>query len=744
MASSLASTAGTSRGQQGRMQTTGMVAAAPADGPALRLDKAVPPLQFFLRCAARERLEQALASCDARVAASGEGSETARQPVGEDEGSIPPVPVTEGTASGARLCAHAALDASSAYAGAVPFSLLSEDRLRTALQALLDLKALLVCFGSKPIVDSEIASSRGSCKKGQDECDDDGEAAAAQRSTQGASDSVIDAPHGCTCWVRRGHYDAVVALAQLSEAAVPPRSPPLVSADAMLLHRGTPRLEYHTQCPSPTAESLKGVDETKATVELVASPAAYDAVVSRLRTLERLWQLRFAYTVLMPEVRRCVSLADLQHLLFSHSPELIERLDQLSSHPQIALSSRNLEHLSVPASSAAVQQDALCSIPGITSRHRCEQAALVALVEATNRCCTVDTASWGAMALLPPLRLTDGVYVVHHTLRQHAMTQLLKEAELYGLPPFLRSIRRYTVSDHWGPMMDTFFSGSSSRANEGGAPWWAASSSASSSAVSAAGGGGGGGHTAPRFVHRLFLTPESLNPAEFTSPDPMQAPIVQEELIDLARRHCCFGLLVGDADQILCVMKRASEYTTSLWERRLKREQQQTDATAAANIKVEATSCERHATSTGGEEMQSSEACAAARRTGPLNAPLRDPLAPYVRRVAAIAARRASAAAAVGSSSEEEEAVAPYCHVEWLSPNRWSPEATYYGLAFGIILESEATSRLLSKEDGVVDGEQPKAPLDVDATAAQLEQLTPQKEVTYYVAAVMELSRRGR
>lgn len=544
------------------------LAAVPGpDGDTLSFQNVPPELQFFRRCADMSHLAAAARNCGVtqQVAAA--------------------VPFTKAAAP--QECPA--------------LFLLSEDRLRTAMQASVDLKGLLRC----------------------------------------APDRLLGS------WVPRTHFRAAVALAALCDAAVPTRQQALISID-----------DHTFDQRNATAVSLPSDDS------LVLSPVTNEAVTARIACLRRVWQLRFFYGMVTPLLHTCGSMEDLHAVLFS-SPG--------------------------GAHAAGTFQ----VVPPIGSRHRAEMQILTEVVAEVNRQCAIDTASWGQLAQLPPLHLQHGVYVVHHASRRRSLSSLLQEeADLYGLPPFLRSIRKTTSI---------------------GMGWDQPPTAPSHRGVPSTDGARcGATHVS---YNNFFLCPEDLNAEEFTAPDAMQALIVQEEIISISLKHCALGVIIGEADQILYLFKAWGEHDAL---RRVRHVKWEADASSPTEEIVKA-------------EMEELLTEVPGRR----RAVLRDPLAPFVRETAvkARAARQQTTlppAAAVSSAGAEvatrESVMASPTFIHWLCENRWSSDMTCYALTFVVVLQSEFS------EEGVT----PAMPMTVEASDSDEGRF---EEVSYYVNTVLELSR---
>ncbi|ESL08872.1 hypothetical protein TRSC58_03417 [Trypanosoma rangeli SC58] len=352
-------------------------------------------------------------------------------------------------------------------------------------------------------------------------------------------------------------------------------------------------------------------------------PTSLWALEERLRRLQRLLQLRECHVRIMSTLRLCKTRREVSAALFG--PE---------------------------ADGAATIEP----MPGVASWHQGEQCVIKGLMAEVNdiRPCSD---SWGDSSIVP-LRVAGGSYVLHKSSRVETLACLLKVAEFLGLPPFLRSIRV-----------------ASARAREFQVQSFDMMSATDS--------------TLP--IHKehlplLFPSPDDLDPCCFEVQASNQAQLVQEELIRLASQHCCFGALVGEADQVVDLLR-----TSAACLGRTK--------TRSCNMRTPTVKIEQ--TEDDGSDRPPQQL---ARET--LDGHYHDPLRAY--------AQSLLQAAREGESKPSR--------VRWICSNRWSPTMCYYALVIAAALPQDNTDVVVAEGRGEEDRE-----------AGAM--------TSYYVAAVMELAR---
>nr|CCM17279.1 hypothetical protein, conserved [Leishmania guyanensis] len=544
---------------------------------------------------------------------------------------------------------------------------------------------------------------------------------------------------GYPCWVRPEQYAAVVALARVCEAAVPlqlpsllrlsacpattfqqscPRSEgkesttsrrtslvwtlPIDAAGAMPRYSWTASSDATTSAPATTRGpgAVAAAHEIGATtIDLVPSPVLLADVQKRLGYIRRLHQLQVAYGALIPAFRAATTVTELQQVVFTHDVAACQTLGRMcqawrTGHHHAAFVAARSEygHRSLQ-NTAEVNEvlpcflgnplllDTLLPFVGITARYPQEEKLLQNFVATLKDMTTIETALWGPVAAMSSWRCTDGLYVVHHASRVHVLRRLLNAAQFYGLPLFLRSIRAMAGS-HVGIAVP-------STARDGGWQRTAALKRAQS-----------------LYADQFFLTPDNLDPDLFAQPDPMQAQLVQEELVTLQRTHCAFCLVVGEADEVLTLMHRHLRYVGGSWQCCVKKEEGEEPSVSLSRVKAEMQDDGDRADASvvaAGFSIKDADETGTASTTAPGLAPLpprvpTDPLCYYVIRTVDAARRHQQVKA---SSAEPTTAPAlPFSHVQWIkhgSANRWSPNAHYYGLAYMVVLE---TAEELATEDG--------------------------------------------
>ncbi|CAD2218537.1 hypothetical protein ADEAN_000602600 [Angomonas deanei] len=326
-------------------------------------------------------------------------------------------------------------------------------------------------------------------------------------------------------------------------------------------------------------------------------------------------------------------------------------------------------------------RDRMTPLLGSTSQHHLERAVLTKLLASVNDDCKVDAAAWGPLAVLPRLQVREGLYVLQDSARRETMRALLKECDLYGLPPFLRSIRnpnREEESAHH-ELQDK----SSSYLND----------------------------------HRshFFLSVDALDSAHFLvgQAEPLILQTVGEELIELSGKHMAYGLLIGEPDQIVGLLKQHNEWTAAKTARQWKEEH------AEEVVKVEIAEEEEGAAS------------------GPAERRKPNPLLPHVRRTLLAAQKQQTEQLELemqGNPSSEATSNASdklFTQVHWITPNRLvdRPAYSYYGLIYAVVIESD-----VQLHDA---GKLPELSVDADQVATEHND----RDVSFYVSTVVELKR---
>ncbi|GET90443.1 hypothetical protein, conserved [Leishmania tarentolae] len=583
---------------------------------------------------------------------------------------------------------------------------------------------------------------------------------------------------GYPCWVPPEQYATVVALARVCEAAVPLQLPPLLrlstspvtvcqqdctnsAGKESTTGRRTPLLWRIPIAVSgaPTRHALSAlsgaagsVSETtqaqeaaapaqglgEAMIDLVPSPVLLADVHKRLGYLRRFHQLQVAYGGLIPAFRAASTAAELRQVLFTHNAAACQILGRMCHawrdgpySEALAADHSGCEHHR-SQNNAEVKEllscflgnplvlDTVLPFVGITARYPQEEALLQSFVAALKDLTAVETASWGPVAAMTSWRCTDGLYVVHHASRVHVLRRLLNEAQFYGLPLFLRSIRAMANN--------SVNSGFTSSAREGG--WQCATALQRAQRL---------------YADQFFLTPDNLDPDLFSQPDPMQAQVVQEELVALQRTHCAFCLVVGEADEVLTLVHRHMQHVGGVWQSWVKKE----EGESLSRVKTEPIDS-RDPTDADAAASELNNEDADKRGTASVNAPGSvvpftcasvDPLRRYVARTLDAAQRRKQTNAS--SAGPSAASPVPFSHVQWIehgSTNRWSPNAHYYGLGYMVVLEMEEE---WATEDGGVlatEGLLPEKAIVMNAESSTAA-LRAERSPAYCVNAIVELWR---
>ncbi|EKF33022.1 hypothetical protein MOQ_003116 [Trypanosoma cruzi marinkellei] len=349
-------------------------------------------------------------------------------------------------------------------------------------------------------------------------------------------------------------------------------------------------------------------------------PVSLWALNGHLKRLQRLLQLRECHSRIISTLRLCKTKNEVSAALFG--PSMIE--------------------------AATIEP-----MPGVAYLHQGEQCVIKGLLAEVNDIAPCSE-SWGPSSITP-LRVASGSYVLHKHSRFETLACLLKVAEFIGLPPFLRSIRvaggRSRVFQPQPSKMNSMDDGSL--------------------------------HIYKESLPFLFPSSDDLDPRHFETPASNQAQLVQEELVKLASQHCCFGALVGEADQVVALLHESAAC--------LQRRKMASCDERTVTIKIE-----RAEDDDEGRPLQ----------RGMMDASGKDPLRAYAQWLLQ---------AAKEENSKQNR-------VRWLCGNRWSPTMSYYALVIAATLPHNTND--------VVEAEE-------DSEAGDRADFV----VSYYVAAVLELTR---
>ncbi|KPI90695.1 hypothetical protein ABL78_0131 [Leptomonas seymouri] len=505
--------------------------------------------------------------------------------------------------------------------------------------------------------------------------------------------------------------------------------------------------------PSFAAASTQSTSTiTTANVELVPSPVRLSDVHLRLCCLRRLRQLRIAYGTLLPRLHSAGSITDLCRSLFSHETDACQTLGRLhqiwmTGGPPVSLPALNnsfppsTAHAlngtdGSPARAKALRDllssflgnplllDSLLPLAGISARHPQEEALLQHLVALLKQTTAVDASTWGPMAAMASWRCTDGLYVGQHAARVRALRRVLAEAQFYGLPRFLRSIRVASATAA-GEVGTTPYAFSGSGDN----CWMKPTALLRAQS---------------RDLDRFFLTPDLLDPTSFMQPDSMQVQLVQEELITLQRSHCGFCLVVGEADEVVTLLHDHLAFMGRIWQHLAKKEEE------SSAVKAEPST---------GDSEEGSECCDArasvpspascfAHKKQQHSRPI-DPLHLYALRTVDAARRyerekkktQQQQQPDSASSSSAPSVPLPFSHVQWVecgSTNKWSPNTHYYGLVYMVVLETDEweTDEVSLMTEGLLPG----TAISI-AEGEGAETLRPPQTPTYCVNSLLELWR---
>ena len=522
------------------------------------------------------------------------------------------------------------------------------------------------------------------------------------------------------------------------------------------------------------------------TVQLVPSPVRLCEVHRRLRCLRRLAQLRIAYGRVLPRLHSASSLVELRRALFAHDAAACTTLSRLRqlwmagsspftssaidlghhfSSAVVKDAEANLAH--TQALSALLSSflgnpallDTLLPLVGISARHPQEEALLQHLVALLKKRTAVEAATWGPMAAMASWRCTDGLYVIQHASRVRALRRVLAEAQFYGLPRFLRSIRAAPAMQAAAAVASTNAAAgvASDRSSGGGDDSWLKPTALLRAQA--------------RYVDQFFLTPDTLDPTSFTQPDPMQTQLVQEELITLQRTHCAFCLVVGEADEIVSLVHGHLACAGHTWQQLTgKKKEEEADEeeglggcgdgvkaepsagddddddardgeTNEEVVHLKAKAGEQHGgpTTLSSSVLSSSSEKHKARKRSRV-----DPLHRYVLRT--VDAARHHDQSKKQEQQQQQQATSPaarlpFCQVQWVeggSTNLWSPHTHYYGVVYMVVLETDEweTEEVSLVTEGLLPGTAITIEEERDSEA-----LRPPRPPTYCVNAMLELWR---
>ncbi|ORC90219.1 uncharacterized protein TM35_000092690 [Trypanosoma theileri] len=366
----------------------------------------------------------------------------------------------------------------------------------------------------------------------------------------------------------------------------------------------------------------------------------------RLRRLKRLWQLHKVHTCILPSLRECKSKSDIVTLFFGNTQDKANTIE---------------------------------SMPEITSLHKQEQQLINDLMEEVNDN-NLCMESCGTVSF-PPLRVSAGSYIIHKRSRFEVLGYLLNVAEFFGLPAFLRYIRvnaerSRSCLDH-SPMTYMSFTANNTESHLDGSP--------SSS-----------------LPPLLFPSPCDLDPRCYRVSVPDQIQLVQGELIELANNYCSFGILVGEADQILLLL-----HTSATCQEGMKTGRGGVAGEGTVgSVKLEQSNG-NPLPNVGKEKLKS------------------DPLLSYARLFIPTANK--------GDTKKKS--------VYWLCDNRWNCSMKYYALVLAVVVPQNDLCENEEVEEVVEVGEQKgceeaKIKKGEKSSGGSVNTIVP-----YYVAAVLELSR---
>lgn len=490
-------------------------------------------------------------------------------------------------------------------------------RIKTAQQALVDLRSLLLepVEEAKEEAPSAVKEGDGKRKKTKQPLKKRTEHAQQEEKEKegggGDDDGGDDGDGGGGLLTRSEWCRACVALAKLSEAALPLRFPSLVLLPA----------ERNALYPCIQRQ----VEERMRVVGRVAQLR---------RAMQQWWPSLVAYTacnVPLPPDQDQQKAEAIAMMLGGDRFSLCNIAGKVF-HALSSSDARSSIHLnkSDDASSKSEEMNAALAM---------EREVWRAIHHKIQLSCAVNDEVWGSTPssspFLRPLQLSCGLYTWQPASRTETMRELLMEAEVFGLPPFLRSIRKSaqhtTLSSHGGSAgsTETQCSGSAALSPLSSPPPPSSSSSL------------------------LFLTPESLDPTIYRPPtlaSPEGAHTrVQSELSDLVRRHCVWTVAVGDGDQIVRLLL---------------------DAHPAADRSPQPLSVKQESEEEGPHDTT----------TKPAGPP----------RLLHALAQRGIAAARVQQAAAAAAATPLYVHVEWQWGNRWVPsDKVYYALVLVAVIPTD-------------------------------------------------------
>ncbi|KAH9598983.1 hypothetical protein LSM04_005155 [Trypanosoma melophagium] len=410
-------------------------------------------------------------------------------------------------------------------------------------------------------------------------------------------------------------------------------------------------MKFSALCGSAVVNGISDTTTTSTSSSAIFAipPTTPRALRDRLRRLKRLWQLHEVHTRILPSLRECKSKSDIITLLFGTTQD---------------------------------KDNTIESMPEITSLHNDEQTVINDLMEEVNKN-SLCTELCGTISF-PPLRVSAGCYIIHRRSRFEFLRHLLNVAEYFGLPPFLRYIRvncEQTRSslDH-SQMAHMPFTVSNTESHLDGSP--------------------------PLPPPLLFPSPCDLDPCRYKVSVPKQFLTVQEELIELANNYCCFVILVGEADQILLLLRTSTLYQEEMRTGR----GGTTEAGTIGVVKLEQSNG-NPLPDIGKGEVKS------------------DPLLSY--------------AQLFFSTSNEDDTKRRSVH--WLCDNRWNCSMKYYALVLAVLIPHNDVCEDGELEEVEVLGEQKGCEEEeVEGRTKEGEKSSRESVSTmtpYYVAAVLELTR---
>ncbi|KAG8345941.1 hypothetical protein ERJ75_001623300 [Trypanosoma vivax] len=337
------------------------------------------------------------------------------------------------------------------------------------------------------------------------------------------------------------------------------------------------------------------------------------ALQERLKSIKRLQQLKSCHLQLIPSIRRATTKGEVAAVLFG---SLASKTDTIEPMP---------------------------ALDALDGQERDTITGVLTQVNDVNP--SVD--SWD-ISHLKPFSVSAAAYIVQRRARANTLMRILKSAEFFGLPPFLRSIR---VGDRQAHTLSPFTNAVTPR------------------------------HPLPSsngLIPSLFPSATDLDPSCYDRPGSNYALVVQDELNHLAYQHCCFGTLVGEADQIVSLL-----HTSALGMHRAE--------VGCATVKeVQESFVEGTPAAQVGRELPE------------------DPITPHV------------LAMATAAQADGNEKVGCFVSggVRWLCDNRWNSSMSYYALLLVVALPDSC----IKEEGEELSSRKPSA-------------------MAYYIAAILELTR---